>query len=197
MGKRKRNATPHPPRPAPSGNLAAAAREGHLNRTNALWVAVVGAVAVVAAALLAWHPWSSGGAPQLGISGVSYPLVHGHRVIEVTGTVTDLGAGQFIYAFAAQQPDTAPWYAGGPAAISGGGVWTVEITNLPASAANMSVWAGTVAPPQPGSGTGGTGGPAVSRRVLRQELAQLRARGPHAPELTGVTPARHVALPPD
>jgi hypothetical protein len=191
MGKRKPNSTPNPSRRAPSGHSGSAAREGHLNRTNALWVAIVGAVAVVAAALLAWHPWSSGGAPQLGISSVSHPLVDGHRVIEVTGTVTDLGTGQYVYAFAAQQPNAAPWYAGGPAAMSGGGVWTVEITDLPASAANLSVWAGTVAPP-PGSGTGGPSGTAVSRKAL----AQLRARGPHAPELTGVTPVRHVALPP-
>jgi hypothetical protein len=195
MGKTKRTTRPNPGPRAASGHLANAAREGRLNRSNALWVAIIGAVAVVAAALLAWHPWSSGGAPQLGISSVSHPLVDGRRVIEVTGTVTDLGAGQYIYAFAAQQPDTAPWYAGGPAAISGSGVWTVEITDLPASAANMSVWAGTVAPP-PQPGSGGTGGSAVSRRVLRKELAQLRARGPHAPELTGVTPVRHVSLPP-
>src|ERR1700722_14159630 len=153
MGKRKRNPAPNPAPRAASGNLTRAAREGRLNRSNALWVAIIGAVAVVAAALLAWHPWSSGGAPQLGISSVSHPLVDGRRVIEVTGTVTDLGAGQYVYAFAAQQPDVAPWYAGGPAAISGGGVWTVEITDLPSSAANLSVWAGTVAPP-PVSGTG-------------------------------------------
>lgn len=103
-------------------------------------VAVIGAAAVIAAAFIT-HPWSHGGV-QLGISSISHPVVDGRRVIEVTGTVGNLGAGEWVYAFAGRQDGIPPWYPGGPAAISGGSLWTAEITDLPASAPNLSVWAG-------------------------------------------------------
>jgi hypothetical protein len=68
-----------------------------------------------------------------------HPVPHGERrlVIEVRGTVQDLGAGENVYAFAGKQAGLPPWYPGGPAAISGG-LWTAEITGLPASRGGTS-----------------------------------------------------------
>jgi hypothetical protein len=167
------------------------------DRRTQITVALIGAVAVIAAAIIGIiHPWSSGGL-QLGIISVSHPVVNGKRVIEVTGTVANLGADEFVYAFAGAQAGIPPWYPGGPAAISGSGMWTAEVTSLPAAAANFSVWAGVASslplpsqecqpPPQPCT-------PPPSQRQL--QLSKIAATGPHAPQLKLVTPAYHVALP--
>jgi hypothetical protein len=74
-------------------------------------VALIGAAAVIAAgitaALITAHPWSNGGL-QLSISSVPEPVVNGSRVIEVTGTVANLGAGEFVYAFAGREANVPP-----------------------------------------------------------------------------------------
>jgi hypothetical protein len=173
------------------GRAGHGGREGRLNRRNAIWAAIIGGIAVVAAALITTHPWSNGGL-ELAITSVSHPVVDGSRVIEVTGTVTNLSAGEYVYAFAGRQANAPPWYPGGPAAISGSGLWTAEITHLPGSAADLSVWAGVASPP-PGCATPFcNGGSAVSQAAALRALA---AKGPHAPELRRLTRPRQVTLP--
>jgi len=140
-------------------------------------------------------------------------MVNGVRVIEVTGTVGNLPADEYVYAFAGRQANSPPWYPGGPAAISGSGQWVAEIADLPASAADLSVWAGvasqpalgaavpTVGPSSPGS-VSPTVGPSspgsvgsIIPQLIEEQLQQLAAEGPRAAGLVRVTPARHVALP--
>lgn len=165
------------------------------DRRTQIIVALIGAVAVVAAAVIGiTHPWSSGGL-QLGISSVSHPVVGGKRVIEVTGTVANLGANEFVYAFAGRQAGIPPWYPGGPAAISGDGLWMAQITDLPASAANLSVWAGVASalPPQPGCPPPPQ--PCSNPQQRELQLSELAASGPHAPQLKLVTPAHQISLP--
>jgi hypothetical protein len=158
------------------------------NRRLQILVALIGAAAVIAAALITAHPWSSGGL-QLGISSESPSVVDGTTVIVVTGTVANLSGDEFVYAFAGRQADKPPWYPGGPAAVSGNGTWTAEITGLPASGAGFAVWAGVASPPPPPIC-------APTAHCSPQDyLENLAARGPHTPGLKLVTPPRHVALP--
>jgi hypothetical protein len=126
------NPVPDPgARRGPPGKLDDGSREDkRRDRRTQLTVALIGAVAVIAAAVIGLiHPWSSGGL-QLGINSVSHPVVDGTRIIEVTGTVANLGAGEFVYAFAGRQADIPPWYPGGPAAISGSGQWSTSRSGL-------------------------------------------------------------------
>jgi hypothetical protein len=188
------NPVPDPgARRGPPGKLDDGSREDkRRDRRTQLTVALIGAVAVIAAAVIGLiHPWSSGGL-QLGINSVSHPVVDGTRIIEVTGTVANLGAGEFVYAFAGRQADIPPWYPGGPAAISGSGQWTAEITDLPASAVNFSVWAGVASSLQ-SPGCAARPCPPPSQREL--QLSKLKAQGPHASQLKLITSAYHVALP--
>jgi hypothetical protein len=161
-------------------------------------VALIGAAAVIAAgitaALITAHPWSNGGL-QLSISSVSEPVVNGSRVIEVTGTVANLGAGEYVYAFAGREANVPPWYPGGPAAISGGGLWTAEITGLPASAAGLSIWAGVASPPPASGVCAGACSAAGQFAELRELAAELAASGPHAASVRLVTSAYRGARP--
>jgi hypothetical protein len=160
------------------------------NRRLQIVVALIGAAAVIAAALITTHPWSSGGL-QLGISSVSPSVVDGAPVIVVTGTVANLAAGEYVYAFAGRQADKPPWYPGGPAAISGSGTWTAEITGLPASGGSFAVWPGVASPPpEPCPSPGCT-----QQQIQQGFLAGLAARGPHTPGLKLVTTPRRVAVP--
>jgi hypothetical protein len=149
---------------------------------------------MIAAAIItvAIHPWSSGSGqppgPQVAISSISYPVVDGTRVIAVTGTVRDLGAGEHVYAFAGRQAGLPPWYPGGPAAISSG-LWSTRITDLPASGGDFSVWAGLASPPPACQGVGCTGA------ALVRQKHELALAGPHAVLLKRVTRPRHAALP--
>jgi hypothetical protein len=174
-----------PERPGDGGDA-----DWYRNRRLQILVALIGAAAVIAAALITTHPWSSGGL-QLGISSESPSVVNGVPVIVVTGTVANLAAGEFVYAFAGRQADKPPWYPGGPAAISGSGTWTAEITGLPVSGAGFAVWAGVASPPQASCP------PTVDCIAVGQQavLASLAARGPHARGLKLVTPAHYVAPP--
>jgi hypothetical protein len=171
----------------------AADADWYRNRRLQILIALIGAAAVIAAALITTHPWSSGGL-QVGISSESPSVVDGTTVIVVTGTVANLGAGEYVYAFAGRQADKPPWYPGGPAAISGSGTWTAEITGLPASAAGFAVWAGVASPPVPPVEL--CTAPGCTQQEIQQAfLASLAASGLHAPGLKLVTPPRHVALP--
>jgi hypothetical protein len=148
---------------------------------------------VIAAALITTHPWSPGGL-QLGITSESPSVVNGTTVIVVTGTVANLSADEYVYAFAGRRADSPPWYPGGPAAISGSGTWTAEITGLPASEAGFAVWAGVASPPQPPSDR--CTYPGCTQAQIQQNFrASLAARGLHTPGLKLVTPPRHVPQP--
>jgi hypothetical protein len=174
----------------PEGSGHSADADWYRNRRLQIVVALIGAAAVIAAALITTHPWSSG-ALQLGISSESPSVVNGTTAIVVTGTVANLAAGEYVYAFAGRQADKPPWYPGGPAAISGSGTWTAEITGLPASGAGFAVWAGVASPPVEACTA-----PGCSQQQIQQQfLASLAARGLHAPGLKLVTPPRAVALP--
>lgn len=160
------------------------------NRRLQILIALIGAAAVIAAALITTHPWSSGGL-QLGISSESPSVVDGTTVIVVTGTVANLSADEYVYAFAGRRAGSPPWYPGGPAAISGSGTWTAEIMGLPASGAGFAVWAGVASPPVEDCTA-----PGCSQQEIQQQfLASLAARGLHAPGLKLVTAPRRVALP--
>jgi hypothetical protein len=133
-------------------------------------------------------------------------MVNGRLVIEVRGTVQDLGAGENVYAFAGKQAGLPPWYPGGPAAISGG-LWTAEITGLPASGGDFSVWAGVASPPPPLVGCQAVPGPSGTPQpcpppspgpsaAIEAQKHELAVAGPHALVLRRVSRPRHVVLPP-
>jgi hypothetical protein len=155
----------------------------------------IGAAATIVAAIIGglFLLLSGGGGQngglQLTILNVSYAKLNGGLVISVRGTVHDLGAGEHVYAFAGRHADLPPWYPGGPASVSGSGLWTAEIMGLPASGGYFSVWAGLASPP---SACQGLGCRAVAYGRQKRELARA---GPHAFVLTRVTHPRHLALP--
>ena len=73
---------------------------GKRDRKTQVIVALIGAASIVAGAVIGVvHPWSSSGVLDLGIGSIIYPVVNDARVVVVTGTVQNLGGGEYVYAF--------------------------------------------------------------------------------------------------
>lgn len=164
-------------------------------QTRIALIGVAGAVlAAVIGAVITLHPWSSGppkpsGGLQISISTVKYPVLLGKRVIEVVGTVQNQAVGEEVFAFAGNNAGVPPFYPGGPAAVSSGGIWTAEITNYQGSPGNLSVWAGVVTLPP--SCSGSLCVPAADVNLSKE----LESAGPRTPALKKVTPAFRTTFP--